>query len=74
METLQQPARHGQQLDAHSHHTHTGFRLASVSKPFTAVAVVMQLVEQGQLKLSDALLTTRLNCRNTGAPSRWSTC
>ncbi|MFO1227954.1 serine hydrolase domain-containing protein [Roseateles sp.] len=34
---------------------HTGFRLASVSKPFTAVAV-MQLVEQGQLKLSDALL------------------
>lgn len=33
----------------------TGFRLASVSKPFTAVAV-MQLVEKGQLKLSDSLL------------------
>ncbi|RZJ11520.1 MAG: class A beta-lactamase-related serine hydrolase [Rubrivivax sp.] len=33
----------------------TGFRLASVSKPFTAVAV-MQLVERGQLKLSDSLL------------------
>lgn len=34
---------------------HTGFRLASVSKPFTAVAV-MQLVERGQLRLSDSLL------------------
>lgn len=33
----------------------TGFRLASVSKPFTAVAV-MQLVERGQLRLSDSLL------------------
>lgn len=34
---------------------HTGFRLASVSKPFTAVAI-MQLVERGQLRLSDSLL------------------
>jgi D-alanyl-D-alanine carboxypeptidase len=33
----------------------TGFRLASVSKPFTAIAV-MQLVERGQLRLSDSLL------------------
>lgn len=33
----------------------TGFRLASVSKPFTAVAV-MQLVENGQLRLSDSIL------------------
>ena len=41
---------------------------------FTAVAV-MQLVEQGQLKLSDALLDYLPRAaRNTGAPSRWSTC
>lgn len=33
----------------------TGFRLASVSKPFTAVAV-MQLVEQGRLTLADSIL------------------
>lgn len=33
----------------------TGFRVASVSKPFTAIAV-MQLVERGDLKLSDSLL------------------
>lgn len=33
----------------------TGFRLASVSKPFTAIAV-MQLVERGDLKVSDSLL------------------
>lgn len=35
--------------------SHTGFRLASVSKPFTAVAV-MQLVERGELQLDDLLL------------------
>jgi CubicO group peptidase (beta-lactamase class C family) len=34
---------------------HTAFRLASVSKPFTAVAI-MQMVERGQLRLSDSLL------------------
>lgn len=33
----------------------TGFRLASVSKPFTAIAI-MQLVEKGELKLSDSVL------------------
>ncbi|RYG14648.1 MAG: class A beta-lactamase-related serine hydrolase, partial [Chitinophagaceae bacterium] len=33
----------------------TGFRLASVSKPFTAVAI-MQLVEKGELQLSDSIL------------------
>jgi CubicO group peptidase (beta-lactamase class C family) len=33
----------------------TGFRLASVSKPFTAIAI-MQLVERGQINLSDSLL------------------
>ena len=32
----------------------TGFRIASVSKPFTALAV-MQLVESGQVQLSDTL-------------------
>jgi len=35
--------------------SHTGFRLASVSKSFTAIAV-MQLVEKGEIKLSDSLL------------------
>lgn len=35
--------------------TQTGFLLASVSKPFTAIAI-MQLVEKGQLNLSDSLL------------------
>jgi CubicO group peptidase (beta-lactamase class C family) len=35
--------------------SNTGFRLASVSKPFTAIAV-MQLVERGELKLTDSLL------------------
>ena len=34
----------------------TGFRLASVSKPFTAIAI-MQLYEQGQINLDDKLLT-----------------
>jgi D-alanyl-D-alanine carboxypeptidase len=34
---------------------HTGFRLASVSKPFTAVAI-LQLVEKGQLNLLDSVL------------------
>lgn len=33
----------------------TGFRLASVSKPFTAIAI-MQLVEKGELNLSDSIL------------------
>ena len=33
----------------------TGFRLASVSKSFTAIAV-MQLVEKGELNLSDSIL------------------
>jgi len=33
----------------------TGFLLASVSKPFTAIAV-MQLVESGQLKVTDSVL------------------
>jgi len=33
----------------------TGFRLASVSKPFTAIAI-MQLIEKGELKLSDSVL------------------
>lgn len=33
----------------------TGFRLASVSKTFTAIAI-MQLVEKGELKLSDSIL------------------
>ncbi|GGY76925.1 hypothetical protein GCM10011613_21800 [Cellvibrio zantedeschiae] len=35
--------------------SNTGFRLASVSKPFTAIAI-MQLVERGELKLSDSVL------------------
>jgi|GEM_PF-968204 len=34
---------------------HTGFRLASVSKPFTAIAI-MQLVEQGEIHLNDSIL------------------
>jgi D-alanyl-D-alanine carboxypeptidase len=33
----------------------TGFRLASVSKSFTAIAV-MQLIEKGEIKLTDSLL------------------
>lgn len=33
----------------------TGFRLASVSKPFTAIAI-MQLVERGEIKVTDSLL------------------
>ncbi len=33
----------------------TGFQLASISKPFTAIAI-MQLVEKGELKLSDSIL------------------
>lgn len=33
----------------------TGFLLASVSKPFTAIAI-MQLVEKGQLRVTDSLL------------------
>ncbi len=33
----------------------TGFRLASVSKPFTAIAI-MQLIEKGELTLSDSVL------------------
>lgn len=35
--------------------SNTGFRLASVSKSFTAIAV-MQLVERGEIKLTDHLL------------------
>ncbi len=35
--------------------TQTGFLLASVSKPFTALAI-MQLVEKGQLRVTDSLL------------------
>lgn len=35
--------------------SNTGFRLASVSKSFTAIAV-MQLVEKGEIKLTDSLL------------------
>lgn len=35
--------------------SNTGFRLASVSKSFTAIAI-MQLVERGELKLTDSLL------------------
>lgn len=35
--------------------SNTGFRLASVSKPFTAIAI-MQMVERGDLKLTDSLL------------------
>jgi len=34
----------------------TAFHLASISKPFTAIAI-MQLVERGQLNLSDSILT-----------------
>lgn len=33
---------------------HTGFRLGSIAKPFTAIAI-MQLVEQGRLQLDDAV-------------------
>ncbi len=33
----------------------TGFRLASVSKPFTAIAI-MQLVERGQLNIRDSIV------------------
>lgn len=36
--------------------SHTGFCLASISKPFTAIAI-LQLVEKGQLQLSDSVLS-----------------
>lgn len=43
-------------LNSHTKITQkTGFRLASVSKPFTAIAT-MQLVEKGDLNLSDSIL------------------
>ncbi|QSX36454.1 beta-lactamase family protein [Shewanella sedimentimangrovi] len=35
---------------------HTGFRLGSIAKPFTAIAV-MQLIEKGSLSLDDAVTT-----------------
>ena len=42
-------------ITATSISTQTGFLVASVSKPFTAIAI-MQLVEKGQLNVQDSLL------------------
>ncbi|WP_411031843.1 serine hydrolase domain-containing protein [Spongiimicrobium sp. 3-5] len=39
----------------HQIHEHTGFRIASITKPFTAIAI-MQLVEQNLISLDDTLL------------------
>ena len=52
---------------------HTGFRLASVSKPFTAVADD-EAGRAGPAQAQRRLLDYLPGCRNTGAPSRWSTC